>query len=448
MIADYVWLLVADQVQYPRAFYSLCLVSKRFNAIFSPYLYHHITLYGIHLKHLRCISQSPYISFTRSLQVCCLDLSLDGQCFFDMLDQMGNLRTLQLRGVEIPKTVEGRQILHRLQSLPPRLQSLSIEADEYSWKPIDDLSLPWFLPDTLRLGHLELTALPLGFVERNLSSLADLLKTWPVQRLQLSLDHEPWRKNSLLSDLIGLFDGDQPLALRDLHLGAGFLPLKQGDNGADLGQLTDLACLEVLGLQNGDCAYDSSLHLSSSCVSLIHAARSLHTLRLCRLSDEMVDFITSINKKNKPSVVTSLVVHGFQQSAAWRRCGTHWKGIGLSASSDPQQEEEMEKIVQEVIVKCVHLEELCIAIPSTKKDLLYTCLDALPNLRRLHLLPGKDDDRDTIVQEVFVRKRRLVGRGHQPLFSLVYGNECFEYLWGEPYQVVDCGRWTIPTASV
>lgn len=99
-IGDHIWLLVGEQLQYNLStLHALCLVSTRFCNIFTPLLYRHVSLFAIHKRHLKLLSQSPYVRYTRTLNIACLEaqryVTQEWVDFSAALEKMSNLRELE-----------------------------------------------------------------------------------------------------------------------------------------------------------------------------------------------------------------------------------------------------------------------------------------------------------------------------------------------------------------
>lgn len=99
-VGDHIWLLVGEQLQYNLStLHALCLVSAQFCNIFTPLLYRHVSLFAIHKRHLKPLSQSPFLRYTRTFQIACLEaqryVTQEWVDFSVALEKMSNLRELE-----------------------------------------------------------------------------------------------------------------------------------------------------------------------------------------------------------------------------------------------------------------------------------------------------------------------------------------------------------------
>lgn len=99
-VGDHIWLMVGDQLQYNLStLHALCLVSTQFCNIFTPLLYRHVSLFAIHKRHLKRLSQSPYVRYTRTLNIACLEarryVTQEWVDFSAALEKMSNLREIE-----------------------------------------------------------------------------------------------------------------------------------------------------------------------------------------------------------------------------------------------------------------------------------------------------------------------------------------------------------------
>ncbi|PLB36922.1 uncharacterized protein BDW47DRAFT_126832 [Aspergillus candidus] len=484
-VGDHIWLMVGDQLQYNLStLHALCLVSTQFCNIFTPLLYRHVSLFAIHKRHLKRLSQSPYVRYTRTLNIACLEarryVTQEWVDFSAALEKMSNLREIDMCIPVIedkPRTRDSAQrepstqdqseyntiLTNQLEQIP-HMQSLSVVLHTMVKNGIP-AEIDWVLPNRRGMQKLHLENLPYTMATSRLPSIAEMLATSPdLEDLTISVERRLISKTATsLGKLIDLFDekrrlhdGDR-LALTTLRLGNGFLPLpgRTRSRKIDLTKLLDPSKLQHVAFANNRGGpvdvelFNNTTNIESLSVEILtddvtQLIRQLAPHR--NLSSLTVDMATCVPSKVdhagnggahlQPANEEEFDDDGDDEETPTHRrgtnpfqaTGTHWRAINIghvrpcAGCTDATQ-----TLLNEAILQCDDLERLTLPIEAGHLPFIrHTVIPRMQRLTTMELnglvLPGVD--MLELAKEMFAANRRLVLAGDggvQPLRWLAMG---------------------------
>ncbi|PLN86549.1 hypothetical protein BDW42DRAFT_182499 [Aspergillus taichungensis] len=471
-MGDHIWLLVGEQLQYNLStLYALCLVSTRFCNIFTPLLYRHVSLFAIHKRHLKLLSQSPYVRYTRTLNIACLEarryLTQEWVDFSAALAKMSNLRELDLcipvfhdkprsRGAAQTEPSDTDQaqfktiLASQLEKIP-HMQSLSVILHTMVKDGIP-AQIDWPLPTRPGMQKLHLENLPHTMATTRLPSIAEILAMSPdLEDLTISLDprHPITKTCTFLGKLIDLFDEKRRLhdrgrlKLRNLRLGDGFLPLPRRTRWKKikLDKLLDPSKLQHLAFANARGGSIDVAHFKNTI--------NVESLSVDNLTDDITQLIQQLAPhKNlnsltvdmatcRPSKVDHAGNGGIHLQPAgneesdddhmddsedtpthrrgtnpFQATGAHWHAINIGEVRPCAGcTDATQTLLEEAIMKCDDLERL--TLPIGAGHLPFIRHTVIPRMRRLTTmelngLSLPGVDMHELAKEMFAANRRRV----------------------------------------